>query len=214
MRQLKTCRRALGHLGFPKCFEREYLLEFLQMCEIYNPLQALGIMSLTPYQNTLHTLTPFSQQSNLITLNSLDRFHTFLSRLRSFSSCSFADTEEVVGKKRPCRFLSHCCQTSAELRLEAVFKKKKNVCRATANLPTSAMHKTDVMHTNSGKLCQKLCSVRTFSMFKRTYWLQEQINGKNNVFSRFSCGWLGVADVLCPSFFVFPFGCLSLFLCL
>lgn len=47
---------------------RECLKDFLQMCEKYNPPLALGIMSLTTYQNTLRTSAVFSQQSSLIKL--------------------------------------------------------------------------------------------------------------------------------------------------
>lgn len=35
----------------------------------------------------------------------------------------------------------------------------------------------------------------------KSHWSEEQIKGKSNVFSRFSCGQLRVADVLSPLLF-------------
>lgn len=78
------------------------------MCEIYNPLLALGIMSLTSYQNTF--IFTFSQQTwscpEQSAPDSLDCFHTFSSELRSLSLCNFADTGKAVGKTTPCWFVS------------------------------------------------------------------------------------------------------------
>lgn len=59
------------------------------------------------------------------------------------------------------------------------------------------LKKEKVLPHSACKRINKLSSVNfpCSKVFKRR-WLQEQIKGENNVFSRFSCGHLRAADVL------------------
>ena len=119
------------------------------MCEIYNPLLALGIMSLTSYQNTRRTSTPFSQQSNL-RLNRIKRRQTPLTAFTHFHPGlrSRALTRNLCrcrgrtwARRRLPADLSRCCQASAEKRMQGGLLHFLNVFEEIENFSTPAMQK-------------------------------------------------------------------------
>lgn len=76
-------------LGLWKYLQRESPEELLHMCEIYNLLLALGILSLTSYQNTPLQLCTVQPANPILAehgaAHSPDGFHTFSSELRPVS---------------------------------------------------------------------------------------------------------------------------------
>lgn len=183
------------------------------MCEIYNPLLALGIMSLTSYQNTRRTSTPFSQQSNL-SLNRIKHSqlpwpfsHIFIRCWdHSHSRASFADAGEGRGQEEDSLLI---CLTAAGLLLKrgcrAALFIFLNVFEEIDNFSTSAMQKINSKGHKKAEI--SVNNSVNFPCFEEVR-LVARTNGNSNVFNRFSRGHERVADffsVLLPFFLSFFF---------